>query len=94
MATSVVASRLMVRHAAKSLQSKSPNYVPLASMAKLFVTEQCSKVCDDAIQMFGGYGYLKDYPVQQYYRDARLHHIVEGTNEMMRLLISRNVLSN
>lgn len=94
MATSVVASRLMVRHAAKSLQSKSPNYVPLASMAKLFVTEQCSKVCDDAIQMFGGYGYLKEYPVQQYYRDARLHHIIEGTNEMMRLLISRNVLSS
>ncbi|ESN98303.1 hypothetical protein HELRODRAFT_193037 [Helobdella robusta] len=102
MASSVVSSRLMVRHAARSLDLKTPNLVSLAAMAKLFSTEQCSKVilavemilhvCDQAIQMFGGYGYLKEYPVQQYYRDIRLHHIIEGTNEMMRMLIARDLL--
>ncbi|KAL8563157.1 hypothetical protein ACOMHN_065529 [Nucella lapillus] len=66
--------------------------VALCSMAKLFVTEECFKVCNDALQMFGGYGYLKDYPVQQYVRDTRVHCILEGTNEMMRMLVSRDVL--
>ena len=50
-------------------------------------------VCVQALQMFGGYGYLKEFPVQQYYRDVRLHHIIEGTNEIMRLLIARDLLA-
>jgi len=92
MATNLVASRLMVRNAAKALQEGAPNHVTQCAMAKLFATESCSKICDQAMQMFGGYGYLKEYPVQQYYRDARLHHIIEGTNEIMRLLIARDLL--
>lgn len=92
MATSLVASRLMVRNAARALEDDAPNMVALCSMAKMFATEQCTKVCDTAIQMFGGYGYLKDYPVQQYYRDIRLHHIIEGTNEIMRMLVARDLL--
>jgi len=92
MATNLVASRLMVRNAAKALQEEAPNYVTQCAMAKLFATESCTKICDQAMQMFGGYGYLKEYPVQQYYRDARLHHIIEGTNEIMRLLVARDLL--
>lgn len=92
MATNLVASRLMVRNAAKALQEGAPNHVTQCAMAKLFATENCSKICDQAMQMFGGYGYLKEFPVQQYYRDARLHHIIEGTNEIMRLLVARDLL--
>ncbi|KAL8611343.1 Isobutyryl-CoA dehydrogenase, mitochondrial [Nucella lapillus] len=92
MCTQVVTSRLMVRKAAQALDDNSDNAVALCSMAKLFVTEECFKVCNDALQMFGGYGYLKDYPVQQYVRDTRVHCILEGTNEMMRMLVSRDVL--
>ncbi|XP_025098642.1 isobutyryl-CoA dehydrogenase, mitochondrial-like isoform X1 [Pomacea canaliculata] len=92
MATQLVASRLLVRQAAMALQANLPEAVALCSMAKLFVTEECFQVCNDAMQMFGGYGYLKDYPVQQYVRDTRVHCILEGTNEMMRMLVSRDIL--
>ena len=92
MATRLVASRLMVRNAAKALQEATPNHVTQCAMAKLFATESCTQICDEAMQMFGGYGYLKEFPVQQYYRDARLHHIIEGTNEIMRLLVARDLL--
>jgi len=64
----------------------------LCSMAKLYATDACFEVCNDAVQMFGGYGYLKDYPVQQYMRDIRAHQIIEGSNEVMRMLISRDIL--
>uniref|UniRef100_A0A0B7AKH0 Isobutyryl-CoA dehydrogenase, mitochondrial n=4 Tax=Arion vulgaris TaxID=1028688 RepID=A0A0B7AKH0_9EUPU len=93
MATQLVASRLMVRNAAVALDNKDANAVTLCSMAKLFATDECFKICNDAMQIFGGYGYLKDYPVQQYMRDTRVHCILEGTNEIMRLLISRDLLS-
>ena len=93
MATQLVSSRLLVRTAAEALQNDAPNAVSLCSMAKLHATENCSQVCNQALQMFGGYGYLKDYPVQQYWRDVRVHEILEGTNEMMRLLISRELLN-
>ncbi|XP_064617632.1 isobutyryl-CoA dehydrogenase, mitochondrial-like [Liolophura sinensis] len=92
MATLLVASRLLVRKAASALDNRSPDCVALCSMAKLFATDNCFKICNDAIQLHGGYGYLKDYPVQQYMRDSRVHQILEGTNEMMRLLVSRNLL--
>ncbi|BFZ10088.1 hypothetical protein BsWGS_13127 [Bradybaena similaris] len=93
MATQLVASRLMVRNAATSLDNKDPNAVAMCSMAKLFATEECFKICNDAMQIFGGYGYLKDYPVQQYMRDTRVHCILEGTNEIMRLIVARDVLA-
>ncbi|XP_067951412.1 isobutyryl-CoA dehydrogenase, mitochondrial-like [Watersipora subatra] len=92
MSTALIASRLMIRHAAVALQEDAPNKVPLCSAAKLFTTEHCSQICSSALQLFGGYGYLKDYPIQQFWRDVRVHEILEGTNEMMRLIIARNVL--
>ncbi|ESO89255.1 hypothetical protein LOTGIDRAFT_229142 [Lottia gigantea] len=92
MAAALLASRLLVRNAAEALDNTAPNAVPLCSMAKLFATEECFKICNQALQMFGGYGYLKEYPVQQYFRDSRVHCILEGTNEMMRLLVSRDIL--
>lgn len=92
MATDLVASRLMVRQAASALDQLSPNHVTLCAMAKLFATDKCFDICNQALQMHGGYGYLKDYPVQQYMRDCRVHQILEGTNEVMRLLVSRELL--
>ena len=79
MATSLVASRLMVRKAAISLDEGRGNVVELCAMAKLFATDQCFSICNDALQLHGGYGYLKDYPVQQFMRDTRVHQILEGT---------------
>lgn len=92
MATDLVASRLMVRNAAQALQTKHKDTVPLCSMAKLFATEKCFDICNQALQIHGGYGYLKDYPVQQYFRDCRVHMILEGTNEVMRLIVAKNLL--
>lgn len=78
MATDLVASRLMVRQAAASLDAAAPSHVALCSMAKLFATDKCFDICNGALQMHGGYGYLKDYAVQQYMRDTRVHQILEG----------------
>ena len=78
MATGLVASRLMVRNAARALQENVPSTVELCSMAKLFATDTCFNICNDALQLHGGYGYLKDFPVQQYMRDTRVHQILEG----------------
>ncbi|XP_014670006.1 PREDICTED: isobutyryl-CoA dehydrogenase, mitochondrial-like [Priapulus caudatus] len=92
MATSLVASRLMVREAARALQENRADHVAICSMAKFFATDSCSKIINQALQMHGGYGYLKVYAVQQYLRDTRVHEILEGTNEVMRMLISRDLL--
>lgn len=92
MATALVTSRLIVRQAANALDAKSPDASALCSMAKLFATDHCFQICNDALQIHGGYGYLKDYAVQQYMRDCRVHQILEGTNEIMRLVISRSLL--
>eukprot|EP00073_Rattus_norvegicus_P055953 XP_346004.4 PREDICTED: isobutyryl-CoA dehydrogenase, mitochondrial isoform X1 [Rattus norvegicus] len=94
MATKLVASRLMIRTAAVALQEEREDAVALCSMAKLFVTEECFTICNQALQMHGGYGYLKDYAVQQYMRDSRVHQILEGSNEVMRMLISRSLLQD
>ncbi|CAG2229334.1 ACAD8 [Mytilus edulis] len=94
MATKLVVSRNIIRTAAISLDNNWPNKVPLCSMAKFFATEECSKVCNDALQLHGGYGYLKDYAIEQYLRDTRVHQILEGTNEVMRMLISRDILTD
>ncbi|XP_059813117.1 isobutyryl-CoA dehydrogenase, mitochondrial isoform X2 [Hypanus sabinus] len=87
MATGLVAARLMVRNAAAALEEGRQDAVALCAMAKLFATDECFT----ALQMHGGYGYLKDYAVQQFVRDIRVHQILEGTNEVMRMLISRNL---
>ncbi|XP_072548275.1 isobutyryl-CoA dehydrogenase, mitochondrial-like isoform X2 [Salminus brasiliensis] len=93
MATRLVASRLLVRQAAVALQEDRPDAISLCSMAKLFATDECFTICNQALQMHGGYGYLKDYAVQQFVRDIRVHQILEGTNEVMRMIISRNLLT-
>lgn len=91
MATRLVASRLIIRNAAVALQEEREDAVALCSMAKLFATDECFAICNQALQMHGGYGYLKDYAVQQYVRDSRVHQILEGSNEVMRMLISRSL---
>ena len=78
MATGLLSSRLMVRHAARALDSSAPNTVQLCAMAKLAATDTCYDITNEALQLHGGYGYLKDYPVQQYMRDTRVHKILEG----------------
>ena len=89
MATSVQASRLMVQRAARSFDEGLSSTTVDAAMAKRFATDTCYNVANDALQMFGGYGYLKDYPVERYVRDLRVHTILEGTNEIMRLITWR-----
>ncbi|KAJ3590510.1 hypothetical protein NHX12_008461 [Muraenolepis orangiensis] len=93
MATKLVASRLFVRQAATALQENRSDAATLCAMAKLFATDECFNICNQALQMHGGYGYLKDYAVQQFVRDSRVHQILEGTNEVMRMIVSRNLLS-
>lgn len=80
MATDLVASRLMVRNAARALDNSANNAVQLCAMAKLFATDKCFEVCNQALGMHGGYGYLKGSSVQQYMRDTRVHQILEGNN--------------
>jgi len=91
MLTSVQASRSLVANAATALDSKSPWATASAAMAKRFATDACYNVCNDALQLHGGYGYLKDYAVERYVRDLRVHTILEGTNEIMRMVISRHM---
>jgi len=93
MATKLVASRSMVRNAALALDSGHQDTVQLCSMAKLFATDNCFEVVNDALQMHGGYGYLKDYPVEQFLRDIRVNQILEGTNQVMQMLVARSILN-
>jgi alkylation response protein AidB-like acyl-CoA dehydrogenase len=92
MATELEAARLMVHRAASRLDAKDPEATMLCAMAKRFATDVGFNVCNDALQLLGGYGYLKDYPVERYLRDARVHQILEGTNEIMRVIIARKLL--
>jgi len=92
MATKLVASRSMVRNAARALDSGHQDTISLCAMAKLFATENCFEIVNNALQIFGGYGYLKDYPIEQYLRDIRVNQILEGTNQVMQILISRGLL--
>jgi alkylation response protein AidB-like acyl-CoA dehydrogenase len=92
MATELEAARLMVRRAASALDAGDAEATMYCAMAKRFATDVGFKVCNDALQLFGGYGYLKDYPIERYLRDARVHQILEGTNEIMRLIIARRLL--
>jgi len=91
-ATNIHAARLMIYHAAW-LKWQGRPYTQQASMAKLFATEMAERVCRDAIQIHGGYGYSREYPVERIYRDARLMTIGEGTSEIQRMVIARQVLA-
>ncbi len=94
MATSLDAARLLVHRAAAALDAKSADASYQCAMAKRFATDAGFAVCDEALQLFGGYGYLKDYPVERHLRDARVHRILEGTNEIMRVLMARKLLGD
>ena len=92
MATELEAARLMVRSAAAALDRKDPAATKLCAMAKRFATDAGFQVANDALQLHGGYGYLQDYPLERIVRDLRVHQILEGTNEIMRLIIARELL--
>lgn len=92
MATELEASRLMIYRGADMVDKKLPNAGAACAMAKRFATDLCSKIANDALQLHGGYGYLKDYPVEQIVRDLRVHQILEGTNQIMRVIVSRSLL--
>jgi hypothetical protein len=92
MATELQAARLMVRQAAARLDAGAPDATTLCAMAKRFATDTGFTVCNDALQLHGGYGYLRDFPVERILRDLRVHQILEGTNEIMRVIIARRLL--
>ncbi|MGB0380550.1 MAG: acyl-CoA dehydrogenase family protein [Luminiphilus sp.] len=94
MATELVASRQMIRLAASKLDRGDPQATTYCAMAKRFATDAGFTICNQALQLFGGYGYIKEYPVERYVRDTRVHQILEGTNEIMRVIIGRRLLMN
>jgi len=93
MATELVAARQLVRLAAYKLDQNDPEKTAYCAMAKRFATDIGFQVCDAALQIHGGYGYIKEYPLERYFRDVRVHQILEGTNEIMRVIIARRLLT-
>lgn len=89
MATALETSRLMLWRAAAALDAGDPDKVTLCAMAKRYVTDSCYEVADSALQLLGGYGYLREYGLEKIVRDLRVHRILEGTNEIMRVVIGR-----
>ncbi len=92
MLTDLVAARQMVRLAAAYIDSDHPEKTVYCAMSKRFATDVGFQVCNDALQLHGGYGYIREYPIERFFRDARVHQILEGTNEIMRLIIGRRIL--
>ncbi len=94
MATQLTAARVMVHLAASRLDEKHPEATAFCAMAKRFATDACFEVCNAALQIHGGYGYLQEFPLERRVRDVRVHQILEGTNEVMRVIIARRLLIN
>ncbi|MCP3099429.1 acyl-CoA dehydrogenase family protein [Myxococcus sp. K15C18031901] len=92
MATDLVAARQMARLAASMLDSRSPQATVYCAMAKQVATDTGFRICNEALQLHGGYGYLRRYPLERYLRDTRVHQILGGTNEIMRVIVSRYLL--
>ncbi|WP_106752237.1 isobutyryl-CoA dehydrogenase [Pannonibacter carbonis] len=92
MATELEAARLLLHKAAIAVNDKAPGATRLAAMAKRLATDTGFAVVNEALQLHGGYGYLRDYPIERYLRDVRVHQILEGTNEIMRVIIARDLL--
>lgn len=92
MATELEAARVMLYQAAWKLDNKTPDATRFCAMAKRFVTDVGFNIVNDALQIHGGYGYLKDYPLERMLRDVRVHQILEGTNEIMRVIVARDLL--
>jgi len=93
-ATELQAARLMVHHAASAVTAKAPGATRLAAQAKRFATDVGFEAVNGCLQLHGGYGYLRDHPIERVLRDVRVHQILEGTNEVMRLIVSRDMLGN
>jgi hypothetical protein len=91
MATSLEAARLMIRNAAAALDRRDPRASMLCAMAKRFATDAGFEIANHALQLHGGYGYLRDFPAERHLRDLRVHQILEGTNEIMRVIIAREM---
>jgi len=92
MATELAASRALLWHAAAAFDRKEDNATQMSAMAKRFVTDTCFNVANQALQLHGGYGYLADYGIEKIVRDLRVHQILEGTNEIMRVIVARNLV--
>lgn len=92
MLTELVAARQMVRLAASKLDHGDAQASTYCAMAKRFATDAGFNVCNDALQLYGGYGYIREYPMERHVRDTRVHQILEGTNEIMRVIVSRRML--
>ncbi|WP_042676099.1 acyl-CoA dehydrogenase family protein [Xanthomonas citri] len=93
MATQLVAARQMVHTAARKLDAGSHDATVWCAMAKRFATDAGFAICDDALQIHGGYGYIREYPIERLLRDSRVHRILEGTNEVMRMIVARHLLN-
>jgi alkylation response protein AidB-like acyl-CoA dehydrogenase len=91
MATELEAARALLYKAAQKVTEETPDKTRFAAMAKLKATEAGSRIANDALQLHGGYGYLMDYPVERFVRDLRVHEILEGTSQVMKLVIGRNL---
>jgi len=94
MASDLTAARLMVRHAAWRLDQNDPEATAHCAMAKRFATDVGFQVCNEALQLHGGYGYIREYPLERLVRDTRVHQILEGTNEIMRVIVARRLLAD
>ncbi|MEA5125344.1 acyl-CoA dehydrogenase family protein [Xanthomonas floridensis] len=93
MATQLVAARQMVHTAARKLDAGSHDATVWCAMAKRFATDAGFAICDEALQIHGGYGYIREYPIERLLRDSRVHRILEGTNEVMRMIVARHLLN-
>ena len=94
MLTELVAARQMIRLAAFKLDQAHADKSAFCAMAKRFATDIGFRICDEALQLHGGYGYIKEYPIERHFRDTRVHRILEGTNEVMRLIIAKQLLKD
>ena len=92
MATQIEAARQLVYATARAVDMGVKNVSRMAAMSKLFASDMAMKVTTDALQIFGGYGYIKDYPIEKYMRDAKITQIYEGTNQIQRIVIARNLI--
>ncbi|AKM08616.1 acyl-CoA dehydrogenase family protein [Pelagerythrobacter marensis] len=92
MATELEAARALLYLAAAKVTDNAPDKSKFSAMAKRLATDSGSNVVNDALQLFGGYGYLKEYPIERFWRDLRVHSILEGTNQVMRMIVGRDLL--
>ncbi|MDE2563645.1 MAG: acyl-CoA dehydrogenase family protein [Sphingomonadales bacterium] len=92
MATDLEAARALLYMAACKVNAGAPDKSRFSAMAKRLATDSGSKIVNDALQLFGGYGYLRDYPIERFWRDLRVHSILEGTNQVMRMIVGRDLL--